>query len=84
MLFEDHGLAGLVTGFFSLYAKNGYVHLDVQLKYGTSADAFGVSLFTEQINYLYKGLVKVKFLEYYEMKKFLSLDFERKFNPLNV
>jgi|GEM_PF-6584226 len=84
LLFEDHGLAGLVTGFFSLYAKNGYVHLDVQLKYGTSADAFGVSLFTEQINYLYKGLVKVKFLEYYEMKKFLSLDFERKFNPLNV
>lgn len=84
LLFEDHGLAALITGFFSLYVKNGYVQLDVQLKHGTNADAFGVSLFTEQINYLYKGLVKVNFLAFYEMKKFLSLDFEHKFNPLNV
>jgi phenylacetate-coenzyme A ligase PaaK-like adenylate-forming protein len=82
LLFEDHGLASLVTGYFSLYVKNEHVQLDVQLKNGAASNTFEARLFIEQIGLLYKGLVKVEFLPFYEMNKFLSLDFERKFNPL--
>lgn len=84
LLFEDNGLAAMITGFFSMYLKNGLVQIDIQLKNGADINTFETRLFVEQIGFLYGGMVKVKFHQFIEMNKFLSIDFERKFNPLNV
>jgi phenylacetate-coenzyme A ligase PaaK-like adenylate-forming protein len=83
LIFENSEIAGKLTGFFSLYYSNREICLDIQLKFGFDPFDHNLILLKQLIDQTYQGNINVSFKPFYEMQKFLTLDFERKFNPLN-
>jgi phenylacetate-coenzyme A ligase PaaK-like adenylate-forming protein len=84
LLFENHAVASMLTGFFSLFRSNGEIGLDIQLKYGFDPMDQKLKELLNRVDQLFHGRVSVCFKPFYQMHKFLVNDMERKFNPLNV